>query len=286
MFAEFIHTLKRTRGSIIGWSIGLGLYGLFMVSFFSTMQGIEGIQELLASYPPEMLAFFGDSIQAITTPMGYIDTYYFVYMPVIVGIFAVGVGANLLAGDEEKGILDLVLAHPVTRPGLFWGRVLASTLSTLIILLVSWLSWAIPSGNSGMDVSWGELLLPFLPLLVILLLFMAVALFLSMVLPAARLASMLTGSLLVANFLLVGLANLNENLASAIKFTPFHYYQGGKAMAGLNGNWLLGLLFLTILFTLAAWQLFQWRDIRVGGERGWQWANWFTTLTKRGNVAN
>lgn len=286
MFAEFIHTLKRTRGSIIGWSIGLGLYGLFMVSFFSTMQGIEGIEELLASYPPEMLAFFGDSIQAITTPMGYIDTYYFVYMPVIVGIFAVGIGANLLAGDEEKGILDLVLAHPVTRPGLFWGRVLASVVATLIILLFSWLSWAIPSGNSGMDVSWGELLLPFFPLLAILLLTMAVALFLSMALPAARLASMLTGSLLVANFLLVGLANLNDNLASVIKITPLHYYQGGKAMEGLNGNWLLGLLTVAALFTLAAWQLFERRDIRVGGERGWQWANWFPTLTKREKVAN
>ena len=35
MLAEFKHTLRRMRGQIIGWSIGIGLYGLLMVSFYS-----------------------------------------------------------------------------------------------------------------------------------------------------------------------------------------------------------------------------------------------------------
>ena len=34
MFAEFKHTLRRLRGQIIGWSIGLALYGLIRVSIF------------------------------------------------------------------------------------------------------------------------------------------------------------------------------------------------------------------------------------------------------------
>ena len=285
MFAEFTHTLRQMRGQIIGWSIGLALYGLLMVSFYDTMQNIEGLQDMLASYPPEILAFFGSSILAITTPMGYMDTYYFVYMPVIIGIFTVGIGANLLAGDEEKGILDLVLAHPVSRPGLFWGRLLASVLATIIILLVSWLSWVIPAGNTSMAVTWDQLLLPFLPLLAVLLLFMVLALWLSLVLPAARLSSMLSGGLLVANFLLIGLANLNDTLESLIKLTPLYYYQGGKAMDGLNGQWLLGLLAVVIGLAILSWQLFERRDIRVVGERGWQWADWFATLSKREKTA-
>lgn len=285
MFAEFTHTLRRMRGQIIGWSIGLALYGLLMISFFDTMQNIEGLQDMLASYPPEILAFFGSSILTITTPIGYLDTYYFGYMPVIIGIFAIGIGANLLAGDEEKGLLDLVLAHPVSRPGLFWGRLLASLLAIVIILLVGWLSWAIPSGNTSMAVTWGELLLPFLPLLAVLLFFMALALWLSLVLPAARLASMLSGGLLVANFLLIGLANINDKLETLIKLTPLHYYQGGKAMDGLNGQWFMGLLALAIGLAILSWQLFERRDIRVGGERSWQWADWFANLTKRGKMA-
>lgn len=280
MWAEFKHMLSRLRGQIIGWGIGLALYGVMMVMMFDTIREIEGITELMASYPPELMAFFGDSMMAITTPIGYLDTYYFSYMPIIVGIFSAGVGAGLLAGDEEKGILDLVLSHPVSRSSLFWGRVLATVTATALILLVGWLSWAIPSGNTSLNITWGQLFQSFIPLFAELVLFTALALLLSMVLPATRMAGMLTGALLVGNFLLIGLANLNEDLKKVADLTPLHYYQGGKALEGINWEWLGGLMAVAILFTVVAWWLFQRRDIRVGGERSWHLGEWTAVLKK------
>lgn len=280
MWAEFKHMLRRLRGQIIGWGIGLALYGVMMVMMFDTIREIEGITELMASYPPELMAFFGGSMMAITTPIGYLDTYYFSYMPIIVGIFSAGVGAGLLAGDEEKGILDLVLSHPVSRTSLFWGRVLATVAATALILLVGWLSWAIPSGSTSLDITWGQLFQSFIPLFAELLLFTTLALLLSMVLPATRMAGMLTGALLVGNFLLIGLANINENLKKVTDLTPLHYYQGGKALQGINWEWLGGLMAVTILFTVVAWGLFQRRDIRVGGERSWHLEDWKAILKR------
>lgn len=280
MWAEFKHMLRRLRGQIIGWSIGLALYGVMMVMMFDTIREIEGITELMASYPPELMAFFGGSMLAITTPIGYLDTYYFSYMPIIVGIFSAGVGAGLLAGDEEKGILDLVLSHPISRSSLFWGRVLATVTATALILLVGWLSWAIPSGSTSLGITWGQLFQSFIPLFAELLLFTALALLLSMVLPATRMAGMLTGALLVGNFLLIGLANLNEDLKKVADLTPLHYYQGGKALEGINWEWLGGLIAVAILFTVVAWWFFQRRDIRVGGERSWHLGEWTAVLKK------
>ena len=279
MFAEFRHTLRRLRGQMIGWGIGLAAYGLLMVSIYDTIAGIEGFQELMESYPKEIMAFVGGAdMMAITTPKGYVGIYYFGLMAVIVGIFAVGAGASLLVGDEETGVLDLVLAHPVSRAGLFWGRWLAFAAATAVILLVSWLSWLIPAGNSGLALTWIELLMPFLPLLVQLLLYGTSALLLSLLLPSARLAGMVTGGLMVANYLLIGLSNLNENLASIVRYTPMYYYQGGDAIDGLNWGWLAGLLAVTLLFALLAWYRFQRRDIRVGGEGGWK----LPSLLRRG----
>jgi ABC-2 type transport system permease protein len=270
MFAEFKHTLRRKRGAIIGWGIGLGLYGLLMVSLFDSIANIEGMQELLQSYPKELMAFFGGGdFLAITTAKGYIDIYYFGYMPVIVGIFAAVAGAGLLVNDEERGLLDLILAHPVSRTALFWGRVLGFVVATTVILLVSWLSWALPAQGTTMDLTWGEFLLPFIPLLVQLLLWGTLALLLSLVLPSARMATALTSGLLVGNYLLLGLANINADLKSFVEYTPLHFYQGGKAMDGLNWGWLAGLLGVSLLFALLAWWRFQQRDIRVGGEGGW-----------------
>jgi ABC-2 type transport system permease protein len=270
MWAEFKHALRRLRGRVIGWSIGVGLYSLMMLLMYDAVLEIMGIEELLAAYPPEMMAFIGvTDIFAIMTPPGYLDAYFFGYMTVIIGIFIVGAGASMLVGDEERGILDLVLAHPISRTALFASRALALATATAIILLVNWLCWAIPSGQTQLDLTWGQFLLPFIPLLAQLLLFGALALLLSFLLPSARLASMISGALLVGNYLLMGLYRLNDNLEPFVKLTPLYYYQGGQATGGLNWSWLAGIMTVTLLLAAGAWFLFQQRDIRVGGEGGW-----------------
>ncbi|MEW6244082.1 MAG: ABC transporter permease subunit [Bacillota bacterium] len=270
MIAEFKHTLRRLHGQIIGWSVGVALYGLWMVLLYPSVSKLgEDLDVLLNAFPKEMLAFF-QNIRAIGTPMGYIDVYFFTYMHLVIGIFAISAGAGLLAADEEKGILDLVLAHPVSRTGLFLGRLLGLICGLAIILLAGWLSWVLPAGSVGLGLGWLQLLLPFIPLFAVLLLFAAAALFLSMVTPAARVAGMLTGAILVGNFLMLGLSNINEKLEPIMRFTPLHYYQGGAAVEGLNGEWLAGLLAASLLFAAGAWRFFLRRDIRVAGERGWR----------------
>ena len=269
MWAEFKHTLRRMRGQIIGWSIGVGLYSLLMVFLYPTVTGIEDLTALYGSFPEEMMVFFGD-IMMLNTPRGYLDTYFFSYMQIIIGILAISTGASMVTGDEEKGILDLILAHPVSRTALFWGRLLGLAVVLLIVLLVGWLCWAIPAEQVELGLSWIELLRPFLPLFAVLLLFGTIALFLSMLLPAGRMAGMLTGALLVGNFLLAGLSQISEDLEPAMDLTPLAYYQDGQAVEGLNWGWLAGLLAAGLVLALAAWLLFRRRDIRVGGERTWK----------------
>ena len=181
----------------------------------------------------------------------------------------VAAGAALLAADEEKGILDLVLAHPVSRTALFWGRWLAFAAATTLILLLGWAGWVPFAHRVGLNLTWLQFLLPNVPLLAELLLFGSLALLLSMLLPASANASALVGALLTANWLLRGLAAMNKDLMSVMKWTPLHFYQSGAAVDGLNWGWLAGLLGASLLLAGLAWVLFQRRDIRVGGERSW-----------------
>jgi len=269
MLAELKHTLGRMRGQMIGWGIGLALYGLVMISFYDSIAGMENFQQFMEAYPEQMQAFF-KSMAELNTPKGYLGTYYFSYMQLIIGILAISAGAGLLVSDEERGILDLVLAHPISRTALFWGRLLGLVAVLVLVLAVSWLSWVIPSGGTGLKLTWIEFLRPFLPLFALLLLFGTLALLLSMLLPSGRVAGMISGALLVADFLLVGLANSNQELKSIVKFTPLYYFQGGDAVTGLNWGWLGGLLAVSVLFAVVAWLLFRRRDIRVGGERSWR----------------
>lgn len=270
MMTIFRYAFSRSRGSVLGWGVGLFLLGMLIVPLFGTIvDQQEELLTLLESYPPELSAFFGD-FKEFATPEGYLAIEYFSYMPLVLGIFAVINGSGMLAADEEAGRLDLVLAHPVSRTGLLLGRLLALIIATLLILVIAWLGLVLQAASSEVfDISPGRLALPFLSLFAVLLLFSSLSLFLSMLLPARRMAALLSGVLLVASFFITSLARLSEPLEAVAKLSPLDYYQGAEAISSMNWSWLGGLVGFSVLFVLAAWWLFKIREIRVSGEGTW-----------------
>lgn len=269
MWTVFRYALRRYRGQILGWGLAMAALGLLLIPFYDVFAEEQtGMQALLESYPPEIMAFFGGSVDLLS-PAGFLDLY-LSYLPAVVGIFTLMAGSGLIASDEESGRLDLVLAHPVSRSALFWGRFLAFVAATAAIMVLSWLGYAIPLGGTSLDVTWGEMALPFLSLLAHILVYGTLALLASLLVPARRLAGMIAGLVMVASYFLTALGRLDDRLEPVARLLPFDYYQGGSAVDGLNLAWFFGLLAVSALFTLVAWWLFLRRDIRIGGEGGWQ----------------
>jgi ABC-2 type transport system permease protein len=267
----FWYRLRRFRGQVLGWGIGLALLALMLVQFYGTIvEQQEQFEQLVENYPPELMAFFGGEVDFIS-PSGYLNVEFFSYMPLILGVFAVLMGSGLLASDEEAGRLDLLLAYPINRTPFFVGRVLAFVVAMLGILFILWLSLAVPSRWTPLkEVSIVEMALPCLTVFATMIFFSMLALLFSMVLPSRRTAAMLSGLVLVASFFLPGLALINDAIEPLARWSPLQYYQGGEAIDGLNVTWLAGLLGLAVLWTVLAWWRFERRDIRVGGEGGWQ----------------
>jgi ABC-2 type transport system permease protein len=272
MFAIFRYSLSRFRGQILGWGISLALMAAIMTRFYDTIAAQkDNYMKLLDNYPKEMLAFFGTSdVMQMFTPSGYLNLEFFSYMTVIIGIFSVLAGSGLLAGDEESGTLDLVLAHPVSRTALFVGRSLAFLIATIAILAITWLGFILSTPGTMMTVTAGQMALPLLALFGILMLFGGLSLLLSLLMPSRRMAAMTSAILMVASYFINSLSMLSDKLKEVAKILPFKYYQGGLAIDGLKWEWLAGMLAFSVLFVLIAWWRFERRDIRVGGEGGWR----------------
>jgi ABC-2 type transport system permease protein len=271
MATIFIYMLGRLRGTILGWGIGLAVFGGYMLRFYDTLaeQG-EALTQLMAQYPKELLAFFGDMSQMFT-PAGYLQIEFFSYIPLILGIFVASISSGLLAGDEEKGTLDLVLSHPISRGHLFAGRVGAFISAILSILFIIWLTFIIVIQGTLMDnISAAKMALPLLSLAGLLVFFGALGLLLSLLLPSQRAATMFTSLFLFSSFFLNGMARIDQNLETLETYSPFHYYQGGYALNDMNWGWLGILTGLAVLMILVSWWLFERRDIRVAGEGGWR----------------
>jgi ABC-2 type transport system permease protein len=246
------------------------------VRFYDIMaEQEEQLSQLFQAYPPEMLVAFGDMTR-IFTPAGYLHTEFFSYVPLILGIFIISMGSALLAGDEEVGILDLLMSHPISRARMFFGRLLAFISAIFALLFLVWLAFTLSTLGTKLGViSFVEMALPFISLGVLLLFFGLLALLLSMFLPSQRSAAMLASLLLFASFFLSVLSRLDSSLEQFAKWSPYDAYQGGEAINGLDWEWVGILLGLALLMALVAWWRFERRDLRVSGERGGSLLGWW-----------
>ena len=268
MFTVIRYSFRSARGALIGWGIGLAALGIMMGSLFDMMVGSNELMDVMNAYAvtmPELAELF--NFDSMNTPIGWLDVEYFSFLPLIIGLFAAGAGASLLASDEEGGTLDLILAHPVSRTTLFWGRFLTTTLVTIILLLISWASLLLSmTWSENFTIPALDLLLPFTSLFAILMFFMTLALLLSMLLPARRIASMLTAMLVVASFFITLLSGVVDQLERAADFSPLTYLETATAIEdGLNLTWFGVFIAIDLVLALISWQMFQRRDVRVGG---------------------
>ena len=271
LWTTFRYTFVNLRGQIIGWGLGLALYGLMIVPMYETLGAQpERFQQMIANYPPEFLAFFGADVNSPITPAGFLGMYAFSMLPIIIGIFAVLVGSGLIVSDEEHGRLDLIVAHPVGRPAFFWGRCLGMLGAALAIMILAWLGFSVMLSRSSLGFTWGQMAIPFLPLLIQILVFASLALVLSMLLPSRNLSAMISGAFLVISYMISSLTFMSQHLEMVAKVLPYHYYQTVLSFQQLNLTWLFALLGVSLGMTLLAYARFIRRDIRLSGEGSWR----------------
>src|SRR4030042_2078757 len=271
LWTTFRYTFASLRWQIIGWGLGLALYGLMIVPMYETFGSQPGrFQQMIASYPPEFLAFFGADTNSPLTPSGFLGMYAFSMFPIIVGIFAVLAGSGLIVSDEERGRLDLIVAHPVGRTSFFWGRFLGLLGAAISIMILGWSGFSVLLGRSSLGLTAGEIAVPFLSLLIQTLVYASLGLLLSMLLPSRSLAAMLTGVIMVIGYFASSLSFMNQRLDMLARILPYHYFQTVLSFQQLNLTWLLGLLGVSLAMTLLAYVRFFRRDIRLSGEGSWR----------------
>lgn len=260
-----LRTLRAERRSLVLWCVGLAAFAVLMASFYPTVRDqAEKFQELLEAYPPAMQALVGGDMASFGSPAGYLRVEVFGAMaPLLFLIFAIGRGAAAVAGEEERGTMEMLLGHPVRRRDVVLQQALALAASTAILSGVLFAALLVGVVAFGMDIAVVRLAGGVLMLALLAFAFGAVALAVGAATGrrAAAVAAGAGGA--AASYLLVGLAEIADWLDPWRVVSPWHYYLGGDPLlAGPDPVHVLVLAGLAAGAVAAGAWAFERRDVR------------------------
>jgi ABC-2 type transport system permease protein len=245
---------------LVGWLLGLSaIVGLYL-PLYPSLGGNPEFVEIIKSMPPELISAL--EYDQITSGSGYTQgTVYGLLGFVLVTIAGVAWGAAAIAGDEERGTLELTLAHGVSRTRIVLERFAAIAIK--LIVLVLWISVLVTVLNepSELGLSVEGILAGGVALLGLGLVCSSTAL-LAGALSGRRVVAIGAGAgISVAGYALNALGNQSADLSWLHAMSPYDWAFGADPLAnGFAGH--IGFLYLlTVVAVIAATVGFRRRDV-------------------------
>ncbi|MFN8037956.1 MAG: ABC transporter permease subunit [Acidimicrobiales bacterium] len=252
------------RRPLVWWVVGLVSYAAMILAVYPSLRNQPGMAEIAKSYPKALLALFGmdaasfDLAQAST----FLNTYLFsAIVPLLYVIFGASRGAAAVAGQEETGVLDLVLAYPVRRRSYVLQAALAVLVELVVIGFVLWLTVVVGGRLVGLDVDVARLSVASLALVLLGGSAAGLALAVGCATGGKGLADGVAAGVGVASYLVASLAGIASWLEPARYASAFWYATDGAMTRGVPLGHLAALVLVDLVLVAAAVVLFERRDL-------------------------
>jgi ABC-2 type transport system permease protein len=253
------------RRSIGWWALGIAGFVVLLILYWPSIRGQgEDLQRIVNSMPAAMKAFSGD-LSAFTSAPGYLQGELFaVALPILLVVYGVGRGSDAIAGEEERGQLEMILAEPISRVRVVLEKAGALVLGLVALGLVAFMTIAAGGAALSMELSRTRLLTAVTGTAIFGFAMGALALAVGGLTGRKAVATGVPAGLVVVTWLLEGIARLTDTAEWALPLSPFHHYTVGAQMTGAAEPWRLLLLFAAaiVLVAVAAWGL-ERRDVGV-----------------------
>lgn len=266
MFNLFKHELTSRWVAILGWGIGLSLWAAMYIAIFPEMADeMAGLANL------SIYRALGFDLGSFA---GYMAGVVVQFMPLLLGIYVIITSTGTLAGEEDNGTLELVVAMPLPRWQIVAMKVAALALVLLLIMMIlgtgSAITLGIISQTTEVDVTPIQLFVALLGVYPMLLAFFSIGLFLGTIMPSRRLAVAVMVLIYLGSYLINSVGNLVDSMASFKAISLFSYINTNADVFenGLHAGNISILLAISLVFFVLAMLAFERRNITVGQ---WVW---------------
>ena len=112
--------------TLVTWSVIMALFAGLVGLLYESYAGQESLAELYESVPEALQAAIGYEpglfAGGVVSAEAFIATELYAWWPVVLAVYAVIYAAGAVAGEAERGTLDLVLVQPVPRSRFILGK--------------------------------------------------------------------------------------------------------------------------------------------------------------------
>lgn len=254
----FISRILRDRmRSVLIWSAAVGLSGAFFMLVWPSVDGTIG--EAIESYPESLKQAFG--ITSLTNVEEYLNAEMFsLILPLALGIFAAREIGNSVNGAQERGYLDVLLSHPISRRDVLAAALLAVAVELAVILGVGWALTLLGGWIAGADFSAGLIAAGYANVWPLAMLIAGIAVLVTGLAQRAGAVSGIAAGLLVAMYIMDLIGRLADSLEAIRRVSIFKYY-GSAAIDGIDVLAFAGVTAAALLLGWFGSLLFQRRDI-------------------------
>lgn len=260
----FLKSLWDQRRSLIWWGIGFAALTLITVLFYPSFSDMPEFNDLLGDEDSLMRAFVGD-VSDLTSPEGFLNSQlYFLMVPLLLLVFAIARGSGAIAGEEERGTLDLLLSNPLTRSQVLAQKFAAMIVAILVLTFILWLGAVVGVVAVDMEISIMRMAEATLSAALLGVVFGALALMMGSATGRRGLSIGVASAVGVATYFLNALAPVVDALEPLSRLSPFYYYIDGDPLTnGLNLVHAAVLVGLTGVLLAVALITFERRDLAV-----------------------
>ncbi|GAB4575531.1 MAG: hypothetical protein Kow0077_27440 [Anaerolineae bacterium] len=258
----FRRALRDSRTGILGWGLMLGFFGFLVIALFPSLEGIlEQFGPLLEN--PVIKPLVGD-VEQFATLEGFLGLKLFSMLPLFLAVYAVMFALGIVAGEEERGTLDILLSTPATRWQLVLEKYAALVVALVAILGLMLVGMLIGSTfTPDFPLTLGQMVAAQVNVLPITLLMASLTLLLSTVLRSRNTAGAIAAAIIFSSYFVVTLAEMAGGAIEKIKYLSFYQYYNGATVfiEGIYWPGFVGLLAGAVVLLVAAMIFFQRRDL-------------------------
>ncbi|MEH7436128.1 ABC transporter permease subunit [Neobacillus drentensis] len=261
----YFHELKAYRKSTIIWSVSLILVTLLFMSMFPAFASdAEEFKKLLEGYPEGVRKAIGLNLENLFSILGFY-CYALSFITLCGAIQAMNLGTSIISKEVREKTADFLLTKPVTRTTIVTSKLLAA-FSSLVITNIVYIAAAaiIASQVKTEDFSLKLLILLSLTVFFTQLIFLAIGIIISVVVP--KIKSVLTVSLsTVFAFYFLGMLSATSGEEGKRYLSPFKYFDTAYILkhSAFETSFMITGLMVIVVAIGASYVVYTKKDIHA-----------------------